>query len=315
MTAAEERSPLAAAPVRVLTERLCEAEAYMGVVGALGVELRRELLARAVARWREDQAAPTFRAAGLGVVSLTVPQTRVVVADADEFASWVAETHPTEAVTRVVVDDVPPEQLEAVLDAVRGVVDELTAHGKVTAAVEARPAYVKRLLEHDCTVVEAAPGEDGVTPPPAVFDNGSGTVIAGVKVIAGADPTKESGPEPTSITVRLESQAKADAAAQASARLADVITSGLAALSPAGPSHVAVPAELLAAVPPEVLAAAEVVDDAHGAPDDDDLCGCGHARRPPNGKSHLGHGGKTGAGKCRVPGCDCPRFRAPAVVW
>lgn len=314
MTAGEERSPLAAAPVRVLTERLCEAEAYMGVVGALGAELRRELLARAVARWREDEAAPTFRAAGLGVVSLTVPQTKVVVADAEAFATWVASHYPTEVTSRVVLEAVP---LDAVGDLVAQLrersdleaLGELLAGGvKVTATLDVAGAFVKRLLEQDCTVVEAAAGEDGVVPPPAVFDNGTGEVVDGVKVIAGADPTKLDGPAPTSITVRLEAQAKADAAAQASARLADVVMSGLAALTPAAPQLVGVPAELLEA-------AAEVVDDAHGAPDDDDLCGCGHARRPPAGKSHLGHGGKTGAGKCRVPGCDCARFRAPAVAW
>jgi hypothetical protein len=321
--AGQEPSPLAAANVRVLTQRLCEVEALLDVIGRLGAQLRAELLDRAIARWREDGTAPTFRADGLGTVSLTVPKERVEVEVADAFASWVAQKHP-EAATAQVAIACPPDRLEALLELLHAVVDEMPAVS-MSAAVAVSPQFTKRLLEEEVIIAPAG------SQTRAVIDETTGEVVEGVKVIAGADPAVADGPQPKSISVRLERQAKADAAAAAQARLGTVLERGIAdALAPTVRNLA--DADLAAGNMPDMVDVHDLA--AEGEPDEAPADGCA---RDGCGHPKAGHNGKTNTGKCLivVPAdvrgaadasdaarleqdgaepCRCSRYVAPAPV-
>lgn len=298
--------------VLTITERLCEASAQVEVLGRLVATLRGELTARAIARWREDGMAPTFRAPGLGIVSLTVPQSKVVVDSADEFACWVADNHPSEVAGAIHITGIPTDRLAGLLEQMQAAaVDGV----KVTASMAVSEPYAKRLLEHDVAVAD-----DGKTT--QVVDTKLGVAVLGVKVIAGADPRVPEGPQPTSIRVLLDAQAKADAAAQADVRLAAFLAAGVDGLidqePPVAPPSPAAPADAEPFGHPqpgepgggEEPPYDEQVqhDDADGEPDERPICRCLHEQ----GR----HGGKTGVGACRVDGCDCKRWRkAPAPAW
>lgn len=285
-----DSSPLAGANVRTLTQRLCEVEAVMAVVGQLSATLRAEVLDRAVARWAEDGAAPTYRVPGFGAISLSVPQQKVVVDDAGEFASWVAQRYPDEVVANVTIA-VPTPLLEELLERIRADVDEVSA--ELSARVDVRPQFAKRLLEQNVAVADSGDTR-------AAIDTGTGEVVAGVKVIPGADPDNPDAPKPRSISVRLDPQAKADAEAQASARLVTVLEAGLA---PALAAEVA-PVDDVDPPMPDLPAVGEHLE-ADGEPDEQDVCACTHLR--------IVHRGKVHRGGC--PECSCSKFRVPAVAW
>lgn len=245
---------LAALPLRTLVERLCGLEATLTAGGAVSNALRAAALRRMVERWREDEVAPTGRAPGLGTVSLTLPQQKVVVADADAFASWLAEHHPTEVDARItltlpaamlpgVLEVIETELLDAEMiealnapDPADATPDELAALQLARAlrdrAVEVapKPQFTKLLLEKLCTVAPAGVDAEGQAYAAAVF-GADGSPIDGVKVVPGADPTARdadgnpTGPQPTSISVRLESEAKARAVAAATAQF-DALLAG-----------------------------------------------------------------------------------------
>jgi hypothetical protein len=291
----ESPSPLAGANVRTLTQRLCEVEAVMAVVGQLSATLRAEVLERAVARWAEDGAAPTYRVPGFGSISLSVPQQKVVVDDQGEFASWVAQRYPTEVAAGVRIS-CPADSLEMLLEGLE--------------ALRAMPG-----VSIDSQVAVADSGDTR-----AAIDTTTGEVVAGVKVIPGADPDNADAPRPRSISVRLDPQAKADAEAQATARLVTVLEAGLA------PALAGEVRELVADVDPPMPDMPAVADEhleADGEPDEPEICVCGHPRRPQRDPADntvdadegYGHRGKTASGGCTAAGCDCKRFRVPAVAW
>lgn len=305
-----EVSPLAGANVRTLTQRLCEVEAVMAVVGQLSATLRAEVLERAVARWAEDGAAPTYRVPGFGSISLSVPQQKVVVADQGEFASWVAQRYPTEVAAGVRIS-CPADSLEMLLEGLEAL--RAMPGVSIAADVAVAPAFTKRLLDSQVAVADSG-GER------AAIDTTTGEVVAGVKVIPGADPDNAAAPRPRSISVRLDPQAKADAEAQATARLVTVLEAGLA------PALAGEVRELVAdddPPMPDMPANADEHLEADGEPDEPEICACGHSRRPQrdpvdstvDADEGYGHRGKTASGGCTAPGCDCKRFRVPAVAW
>lgn len=243
---------LAALPQKVLTERLCQLEATLSAGAAVGLVLRGALQARMVEYWRREHVAPTNRALGLGTVTLPIPAEKVAVADEEAFASWLAERHPTE-VDAVITLTLPAAELPGVLEVIEAELltpellealggpdpddatpDELAAIVLARALrdrkveVRPKPQFTKLLLEKLVTVMPGGVDEKGEAYSPAVFDD-AGEVVAGVKVIPGADPTaldddgRPVGPQPGSISVRLEAEAKARAAAAASTQFAALL--------------------------------------------------------------------------------------------
>jgi hypothetical protein len=272
-------NPMDTASVAQLTARLCEVEAGMAVLGKLGADLRAAITKRATSRWREDGAAPTYRVPNLGTVSLPIPQPKVVVDDMDAFASWCADHYPHQVTCVVTISDIAPDYLGETIDKAREIAPTDVVRGGVVPA----PAFVKGLLDH-ATVAEGL-----------ALAAGSGDVIDGVKVIAGGDPAKADSPQPTNVSVRLDPQAKADAEAQATARLADVLAGGL--VLTAG----------------DLVDTSPVVDDATGEPDDDDpVCECRHVKTSHRGKTH---GGTCTECEAADPTGGCRRFKAATSAW
>lgn len=250
--AADVVDELAALPLRTLVERLCGLEATLAAGGAISNVLREAARAKMTATWRAEHVAPTGRAPGLGTVSLTLPQQKVTIDDMDAFASWLAERHPSE-VDATITLRVPATQLPAILAVIEAdllspeIVEQLAGPDPADATEDELAAialgralrdrvvslapkgqFAKVLLEQRCTVMPGGVDEAGAAYPAAVFGE-DGSVVDGVKVIPGADPTaldaegNPTGPQPTSISVRLEGEAKARAVAAAAAQFAALV--------------------------------------------------------------------------------------------
>jgi hypothetical protein len=195
-------SPYDALNVAELTEQLCRVEAHLAAVGAIGAQIRDELATRAVRTWRADGVAPTWRAAGLGTVSLTVPNDKTIVDDPDALASWVAQRTPAN-VTATITIDVPPERLDDTLREVRDLFPDLPAR----ADAQVRPGYLPALLD---AVAVLRPADDA--PGETLIVGDDGTVVDGLRFVPA--------PAPKSISVRLADEVKRRAVAEASAQVA-----------------------------------------------------------------------------------------------
>lgn len=215
-----------------LVAHLAALEARMGAIGEEAAKIRTALTARMVAQYQRDGMAPTGRAPGLGTVSLTLPKDRIMVTREGraEFDSWVAERYPVETLATVKVDAGDADRVVEVLEAAG-----VTHRG---VEVQMHPAREKAITE---SAVLTDSGEI-ITP--------AGEVIPGVAHIPA--------PEPTRISVRLNPEAKARAAAElADPAVLEVLTRPLG--SP-----------LAAAAPEPVQPAEDVPDDATGVPVYDD---------------------------------------------
>jgi hypothetical protein len=106
----------------------------------------------------EQGAAPSFKVKGLGQVRLDGMDAapKPFVADADTFASWVAEHHPTEATATVTLS---PERLEEALELLRfaGIITD-------EVKLSARPGYVNALLPTLAVDVEDVQTGEGFAP-------------------------------------------------------------------------------------------------------------------------------------------------------
>ena len=289
---------LSGVPIRTLAERVCEVEAHLAVLAELGSRLRAELVERAVGTWRADGVAPTYRIPGLGTVTLVVPKTKVAISDPEAFGSWCAQHHPAEVRAHITLTDVPPENLDRLLEEVRAWQLDDTGRSRFTlaAAVQVTPGFPPTVLDAALVLGDVAANPDGVP-------------IDGVTVHPGPDPSSLEGPQPRTVSVRLEAQAKADAAAQASARLPAILTGGLA-ITPATPPE---PASGPAG-PPDGPAEHEH-EPADGAPDEDDPdCACTHpASKHPHGYCEA----KIPGARTQDPavGCPCKQLRPVVTAW
>lgn len=191
MTATEE----SATPSTILDtiSELLTVEARMGALGSRGAELRAKLTDRAREVMAVEGVAPTWRAKGLGTVSMSDPQPKVGVTNQDTFASWAAQRHPDQVTAQVLV---PADKLEDVLDVLtaESAIHEsplFSVQPKVTLAVD--PGWQKAFLD-ECAALDDQ-----------VFAPVSGEHVGGAVLHpAGAGR----------ISVRLDSTAKARAAAE-----------------------------------------------------------------------------------------------------
>lgn len=135
-------SPTAPAPMRVdrLLGELLEATAAKTAASRRIDRLRDVLDTEARRRYAAEGAAPTWKAPKLGSVRLDPKDAKAYVADADAFASYVAQRFPSEVAARIELDAV---QLEAALEALTFA--GVTVH---RSAVEVRPSFVEALLSN-----------------------------------------------------------------------------------------------------------------------------------------------------------------------
>lgn len=181
--------------IDIFTEVLTT-EARLGALGERLLAARAELLQRAIATKAADGVAPTWRAPGLGVVSMRDPKAKATVTDSDAFATWVAPRFPTEVTARL--------QLAVAADADRAV-EILEAAGiPCTVGLTVREAFTKSFLLQ-CAAVD---GDD-----PAVFAPTTGEQVDGVGLTT---------PQP-GITVKLDNEARR----RAQAELADPVAVGM----------------------------------------------------------------------------------------
>jgi hypothetical protein len=165
------------------------------------------------ARWQaEKDRAPKWEIAGLGAIRLdnTNGETTPAVTDAAEFASYVAERYPHEAVATITV---PAGQLEAALEALG------FAEVKVDKAeVAVRPAFQTRILG-DVELAQDEPEEEGGEKPPhygVLIDKESGNVERVPGIGANIALPK--------LVVTVSNEAKAEATVAAKAALAELET-------------------------------------------------------------------------------------------
>jgi hypothetical protein len=263
-------------------------ELLRGEAAKARIALARDLLEQQLHAIHETTGtAPTLRLPGLGTVSLALPKPHPEIVDADAFASWVAERHPSEVTTTVEIRGVTADELPEVLEAVRFAVmqvclghttgDRTEVDQMVTGRVTVREAFRNTLLDL------ALGDRDKIGEP--LFTPDTVELIDGVQVVDG-------GGSPT-MTVRLDKDAKARA----------ILTGRAAAENDLTALDTPPDAGMPAASPDDV--------DADSEPDRDDPhlavehpCGCAHAQDA--------HGGAKHRGGCRAlvdgGGCPCPRY-------
>lgn len=139
--------------IPALLDAILEATATEQGAKARIAAIRATLEDEARRRFIDEGAAPSWNAPRLGKVRYDPPgEWTAQVADPDAFASWVAEHHPTEAITGLAV---APEHTEAAIEA-------LTFAGVPhVAAVRVRSAWSSTFLEALTVDVEETEGEAG----------------------------------------------------------------------------------------------------------------------------------------------------------
>jgi hypothetical protein len=182
--------------VRSTLNRLLEATAAKVAAETRIGALRLDLETEARRRFTEEGAAPSWKAAGLGSVRLDGADAapKPYVRDESEFASWLAQNYPTEAVATVTVD---PDKLADALAALA------LAGVAATAKVEPRPGFVSTWLP--------ALELDQVSPDAevAAIDPATGQFVPGIGATRAAPR----------LVVSLDKDRKATAVAEAEAEL------------------------------------------------------------------------------------------------
>jgi hypothetical protein len=237
--------------LRQLIESLLSGEARLVSIGAHVTDMRRQLLDRALEFKRDEGVAPTLRAAGLGQVILTDPKPKVVISDQAAWQAWVTDNHPTEAIAiyRLPVSAVT-EELQAAFEACDPVGRRVD--------VEVNSAWQKRFLD-------TAGGDSEHVLAPV-----TGELVDGLMLTEAAAP---------GLSVRLDPEAKARAAAELEDPVAAGIVSGplgsLALAVGGGVSRETVSTGVLEddpwAMAPGTLGEVgpfDLVDDADGDPDE-----------------------------------------------
>lgn len=171
--------------------------------------IRTELRDEALRRYAEEGAAPSWKARGLGTVSLAGLDGagELVITDGAAFHAWVAQHHPTEA-TRVVSLTVDltgwaPAEADAIVEHLNtqpAALAELGVSASVRDELGVRDAFPKALLSSD-GVTELADPEDDDAPGRLITTEGE--LIPGVIVR-----------HKRYITTRLTPEAKARALAE-----------------------------------------------------------------------------------------------------
>src|SRR4051812_11999538 len=102
MTDPAPETPAAPPRIHDLLTELLAVEARMVREGKIGALLRAKLQERAEQVYRDDGAAPTWRA-DIGTCTLPVSTAGAVVQDKAKFAEWAAENHPEQVTATVKV--------------------------------------------------------------------------------------------------------------------------------------------------------------------------------------------------------------------
>ncbi len=174
-------------------ERLLELRARREAIEEAEKVERAALEAEALACWRDDGVAPTWRRAGLGTVSLCgTDSTEARITDAGAYGAWAARAHAgcTYLVTRVPVTTLEPGDVEEAAGLVVRAAELARQLPGASVRFEPEPGLLRGLAKSGASLEGKLATEDG-------------ELVPGVAVV----------PKAPYLSVRLVEEAKARARA------------------------------------------------------------------------------------------------------